>query len=165
MSVSLVVHPLPGAGLGVRAAAWLRGLQVKRLLRRVAGLDTVVLQGRVFVLRARPLGVCKRLVPALIRCSRQFAAWQIDDALYDDLVQVLALGLDTTPQTIEQLTVTPWDLAPVIEQIARINGLPIMEAGRADLGELLTALNSTGMATSPGSSAPPAGSGPTSTTT
>lgn len=164
MTAALVVRPLPGAGLGVRVAAWLRGLQAKRLLRRLAGLDTVVLQGRVFALRARPLGVCRDLIPALLRCSRRFTAWEIDEELYDDLVRVLALGLDTSPATIESLSIPPWELSDVIGQIARINGLPVLEAGRADLGELLTALTSTGTNTSPTSSAPAAGPGPTSTT-
>lgn len=164
MTVSLVISPLPGAGLGARAMAWLRGMQVKRLVRRLAGLDTVVLQGRVFALHARPLGICKQLVPALLSCSRRFTAWELTEALYDDLVRVLSLGLDTAPETIESLSIPPWELTEVIGQIARINGLPVLEAGRADLGELLTALTSTGTNTSPTSSAPAAGPGPTSTT-
>jgi len=81
------------------------------------------------------------------------------------LVQVLALGLNVGPTVIESLSVPAWELSPVIERIARINGLPVMEAGRADLGELLAALTkSTGTAISPGSSAPPAGHGTTSPT-
>lgn len=164
MSAALVVQPLPGAGLGVRVASWVRGLQVRRLLRRLAGADTVVLQGRVFALRARPLGICRDLIPALLRCSRRFTAWELNEALYDDLVSVLALGLNTPPATIESLSIPPWELSKVIEQIARINGLPVLEAGRADLGEILTALTSTGTNTSPTSSAPVAGPGPTSAT-
>lgn len=123
-----------------------------------------MLEGRVFAVRAVPLGVARRMVPALLRCSRRFAAWQIDEAMYDDLVQVLALGLGTSPTVIERLTVPLWDLGPVVEVIARANGLPMMEAGGADLGKLLAAMaTSTGTSSMPSSSAPPAGPGSTST--
>lgn len=142
-----------------------RGLLSRRLLLRLVGVDTVVLEGRVHTLRAVPLGVARELVPAIIRCSRRFAAWEIDEGLYDDLVKVLALGLDTTPREIERLTIPLWDLAPVIERIARVNGLPVLEAG-ADLGKLLAALmSSTGTNSMPSSSAPPVGPGITSTAT
>lgn len=160
---AVIVRPLPGAGFGTRAFSWLRGLRARRLLLKLAGIDSVVLQGRVYTVRARPLGVCRQLVPAIIRCSRRFAQWEIDEALYDDLVQVMSLGLGESPKVIERLSVSPWDLAPVIEQIARVNGLPVLEAGRSDLGELVQALTSTGMSSTPGSSAPPAGPGITST--
>jgi hypothetical protein len=161
---TLTRSPLPGAGFGVRALAWLRGLQARRLVLALVGVDTVVLQGHVFALRARPLGVCRNLVPAIIRCSRRFAAWEMDEVLYDDLVQVLSLGLKVSPRVIEQLSIPPWELAPVIEQIARVNGLPVLEAGRTNLGELVQVLTkSTGTTTSPASSAPPAGPGITST--
>lgn len=163
---ALRLAPLAGAPLGVRLSAALRGLLNRRLLLRLAGVQTVVLEGRVHAVHAVPLGVARQLVPALIRCSRRFAAWQIDEALYDDLVQVLALGLNTAPATIERLTVPLWELAPVVEVIARVNGLPMMEAGGADLGKLLTLLaTSTGTSSTPSSSAPPAGPGSTSTST
>lgn len=166
MAVAMVVRPLPGAGLGVRVRAWARGLRVRRLLQRLAGVETVVLEGCVCTIRARPLRVCRDLVPALIRCSRRFAGMDLDEELYDDLVKVLALGLNVHPQVIEQLTVPLWELTPLVERIARINGLPMVEAGRADLGELLRVLTttSTGTNTAPLSSVPPAGRGPTSTT-
>lgn len=142
-----------------------RGLLSRRLLLRLVGVDTVVLEGRVHTLRAVPLGVARELVPAIIRCSRRFAAWEIDEGLYDDLVKVLALGLGTSPREIERLTIPLWDLAPVIERIARVNGLPVLEAG-ADLGKLLAALmSSTGTNSTPSSSAPPVGPGITSTAT
>lgn len=163
---TIVIRPLPGAGLGVRVAAWLRGISAKRLLRRLTGAETVVLQGRVCIVRARPLGVCRDLVPALIRCSRRFAEWDVNEALYDDLVTVLALGLNVPRTAIEQLTVSPEYLAPVVSCIAQVNGLHSMEAGRAGVGEFLQALmtKSTGTTTAPSSSAPPDGRGLTSTT-
>lgn len=165
MTSVLSLAPLPGAGRLVRLVAWVRGRLNRRLLLRLAGLDAVVLEGRTFVVRAVPLGVARNLVPALIRCSRRFADWQIDEALYDDLVTVLALGLGTPPHTIERLTLPLWELAPVIERIARVNGLPVLEAG-ADMGKLMVALmNSTGTSSTPSSSAPPAGPGTTSTAT
>jgi hypothetical protein len=160
---SLVISPLPGAGLTARLAARVRGLLSRRLLLRLVGIESVMLEGRVHVLRAVPLGVARELVPAIIRCSRRFAGWEIDEGLYDDLVKVLALGLGTTAREIERLTVPLWDLAPVIERIARVNGMPVMEAG-TDLGKALAALmNSTGTGSTPFSSAPPAGPGTTST--
>lgn len=162
---ALVISPLPGAGRVTRLSAMLRGLLSRRLLLKLAGVDCVVLQGRVHVLRAVPLGVARELVPAIIRCSRRFAAWEIDESLYDDLVKVLALGLGTAPRDIERLTIPLWDLAPVIERIARVNGLPVLEAG-ADSGKLLAALmTSTGTSSMPSSSAPPAGPGTTSIAT
>lgn len=162
---ALVLSPLPGAGFRVKLTAMVRGLLSRRLLLRLIGVDTVVLEGRVHTLRAVPLGVARELVPAIIRCSRRFAAWEIDEGLYDDLVKVLALGLGTTPREIERLTIPLWDLAPVIERIARVNGLPVLEAG-ADLGKLLAALmSSTGTNSTPSSSAPPVGPGITSTAT
>ncbi|MBA3034813.1 MAG: hypothetical protein KKF85_03380 [Gammaproteobacteria bacterium] len=163
---ALVIGPLPGAGYGVRLAARLRGLLSRRLLLRLAGIDTVMLEGRVYAVRAVPLGVARCLIPALIRSSRRFAAWQIDEALYDDLVQVLALGLGATPAAIERLAVPLWELGPVVEAIARVNGLPQMEAGGADLGKLLALMTkSTGTNSTPSSSAPPDGPGSTSTST
>jgi len=161
---ALTLAPASGAGVATRLRARLRGLWSRRLLLRLAGVPHVVLEGRVCVVRAVPLGVARTLVPALIRCSRRFAAWQIDEALYDDLVQVLALGLRLPPAAIERLTVPLWELAPVVEAIARVNGLLQMEAGGADLGKLLATLaSSTGTSFTPSSSAPPAGPGSTST--
>lgn len=143
----------------------MRGMLSRRILLRLIGVESVTLQGRVHVLRAVPLGVARELVPAIIRCSRKFSAWEIDEALYDDLVKVLALGLRTTPREIERLTVPLWDLAPIIERIARINGMPVLEAG-TDMGKLVAALmTSTGMNSMPSSSAPPVGAGTTSTNT
>ena len=163
---ALVLSPLPGAGLHVRLHAWARGIFSRRLLLRLAGVDTVVLEGRVHVVRAVPLGVARELVPAIIRCSQRFASWQIDESLYDDFVTVLALGLGTARRDIERLTVPLWDLAPVIDRIARSNGLPVLDAGAPDLGKVLAALmQSTGTSSTPPSSAPPAGPGTTSTVT
>lgn len=162
---ALVLAPLPGAGRAARLAAWLRARLNRRLLLRLAGVDTVVLEGRVHAVRAVPLGVARSLVPALIRCSRRFAEWQIDEDLYDDFVIVLSLGLGTSPDAIARLTIPLWELAPVVERIARVNGLPVLEAG-ADLGKLLAAMTaSTGTPSTPPSSAPPAGAGTTSTAT
>jgi len=161
---TLALAPLPGAGVATRLRARLRGLWSRRLLLRLAGVPHVVLEGRVCVVRAVPLGVARTLVPALIRCSRRFAAWQIDEALYDDLVQVLALGLRLPPAAIERLTVPLWELAPVVSAIAHVNGLAATEAGGADLGKWLATLaRSTGTSSTPSSSAPPAGPGSTST--
>lgn len=143
----------------------MRGLLSRRLLLRLVGIDTVVLEGRVHILRAVPLGIARELVPAILRCSRRFAALEIDEALYDDFVTVLALGLGAPPQQIERLTIPLWQLGPVIEGIARVNGLPKVESG-ADLGKLLAALTqSTGTSFTPSSSASPAGPGITSTAT
>lgn len=162
---ALVISPLPGAGFAVRLTAWVRGLVSRRALLRLAGIETVVLAGRAHALRAVPLGVARELVPAIIRCSRRFAAWEIDESLYDDLVIVLALGLGTSRGEIERLSVSLWDLAPVIDRIARVNGLPVLEAD-SDPGKIVAALmTSTGMSSMPSSSAPPAGPGTTSTTT
>jgi len=162
MMAALVISPLPGAGLTARLAARVRGLLSRRLLLRLVGVESVMLEGRVHAVRAVPLGVARELVPAIIRCSRRFAGWEIDEGLYDDLVKVLALGLGTTPREIERLTVPLWDLAPVVERIARINGMPVVEGG--DPGKVLAALmTSTGTGSTPSSSAPPAGPGNTST--
>jgi hypothetical protein len=163
MAVALAIHPLPGAGLWPRLGARCRSVLSRRLLLRLVGVPTVSLEGRVYAVRAVPLGIARELVPALLRCSRRFAEWQIDEGLYDDFLKVLALGLNASPRVIDRLTVPLWELAPVVEQIARVNGLPMMEAGRSDLGKLLAAMMpSTGMPSSPGSSPAPAGPGSTS---
>ena len=160
----IVLAPLPGAGLHVGLAAWVRGRLSRRLLLRLIGIDAVVLEGRTYAVRAVPLGVARELIPAIIRCAQRFAEWDIGEALYDDLIKVLALGLGTTPRVIERLSIPLWDLAPVMDRIARANGMPVMEAGSADLGKLLAALKqSTGTPSTPSSSAPPAGPGTTST--
>jgi hypothetical protein len=160
---ALALSPLPGAGRLTRLAAVARSLVSRRALLRLAGIETVMLEGRVYAVRAVPLGIARSLVPALIRCSRRFAEWQIDEALYDDMVKVLALGLGAAPAAIERLTVPLWDLGPVVERIARVNGLPMMEVGGADLGELLSTLtHSTGTSSLPSSSAVPAGPSSTS---
>lgn len=161
---AIVIHPLAGTGYLVRLAAFVRGLVSRRVLLRLAGVDTVVLAGRVHAVRPVPLGVARELVPAIVRCSRAFAAWEFSEALYDDMVKVLALGLNVPQARIEALTVSLFDLAPVVDRIARVNGLPVLEAGSPDLGKLLEALtSSTGTSSMPGSSAPPAGPGTTST--
>jgi len=165
MMAAIALSPLPGAGLGPRAAAWARGLLSRRVLLRLAGVEAVVLEGRTYAVRPVPLGVARELVPAIIRCARRFAAWEIDDVLYDDFVTVLALGLGAPRSTIEHLTIPLWDLAPVLDRIARVNALPVVEAG-TDPGKLLAALmTSTGTSSTPSSSAPPVGPGTTSTTT
>lgn len=161
---AVVLTPLPAAGYGTRAVAWLRQRFSRRLALRLLGIPYVVLEGRVYPVRAVPFGVARELVPALLRCSRRFAAWQIDEALYADMVLVLSRGLGTTPAVIDRLTVPLWELGPVVEAIARANGLPQMEAGEANLGKFLEALTkSTGTNSAPSSSAPPAGPGSMST--
>ena len=163
---AIVIAPLPGAGLGVRLAARVRGWLSRRVLLQLLGVQAVVLEGHAYAVRAVPLGVARELVPALVRCSQRFAAGQFDESLYDDLIKALALGLGTTARDIERLTVPLWDLAPVIGAIAEANGLPVMEVGSADLGKLLAALmTSTGTNSTPSSSAPPAGPGTTSIVT
>lgn len=129
------------------------------MLWRLAGVPTVILEGRVIALRPVPLGIARRLVPAIIRCARSFSVWEINEALYDDFVIVLSLGLRLPARVIEQLDVPLWQLAPVIEHIGVVNGLPKVEAGGADLGKLAALMTSTGTNSSPTSSAPPAGPG------
>lgn len=157
---SLVLNPLPGAGFVPRLAARVRRLLSRRLLLRLAGVETVTLEGRVCALRPVPLGVARDLVPALIRCARSFAAWEINEPLYDDFIKTLSLGLGIPPAAIERLSIPLWELAPIVDRIARINGLPTLEAGSADMGKLLALLTkSTGTNSLPGSSAAPAGPG------
>lgn len=160
---AIVIRPLPGSGHFVRIAAFVRGILSRRMLLRLAGVDTVVLAGRVLPVRAVPLGVARELVPAIVRCSKAFAAWEFSEALYDDIVKVLALGLRVPQARIESLTVSLFDLAPVVERIARVNGLPVLEAGSADMGKLIALMAQTGTNSMPGSSAPPDGPGSTST--
>ncbi len=160
---AIFIRPLAGAGYLVRLSALVRRLLSRRVLLRLAGVDTVVLQGAVHVVRPVPLGVARELVPAIVRCSRRFAAWDLDEALYDDLVKVLALGLAVPVARIEALTVSLFDLAPVVERIARVNGMLVLEAGSSDVGKQLVALTQTGTNSMPGSSAPPDGHGSTST--
>ena len=102
------------------------------------------------------------MVPALLRCAKSIAVWEIDEKLYDDFVVTLALGLGVPAKRIERLQVPLWQLAPVVELIARVNGFPEVEAGRADLGKLMAAMTSTGTSSSPASSPTPAGPGSTS---
>lgn len=148
---ALVIPPLPASPLLNRVVAAVRGAISRHLLLRLAGIPTIVLEGHVFAVRAVPLGIARELVPALLRCSQRFAAWQIDEELYDDFAKVLALGLNADPRTIAGLTVPLWNLAPVIEKIAIANGMPLMEAGRTDLGKLIAAQNpSIGMGSTPG---------------
>lgn len=160
---AIVIRPLAGAGYLVRLSALVRGLLSRRVLLKLAGVDTVVLAGRVHAVRPVPLGVARELVPAIVRCSQSFVKWDVSEGLYDDLVQALALGLRVPKRDIEALTVSLWDLTQVLDLIARVNGLQVMEAGRTELGKHLEALTPTGTNSSPGSSAPPAGPGSTST--
>ncbi|OJW77977.1 hypothetical protein [Thiobacillus sp. 65-1402] len=160
---AVVVSVLPGAGVWPRLVAFVRSVFSRRVLLALAGVDTVVLAGHVYAVRARPLGVDRELVPALIRCSQAFVRMEVTDALYDDIVKTLSLGLNAPARQIESHAVSLWDLAPVIDLIARVNGLQTMEAGRADLGKILEVLAQTGTDSMPGSSVPPAGPGTTST--
>jgi hypothetical protein len=156
-----VIRPLPGIGRAARLLVWVRGVFSRRALLRLAGIETVVLAGIVRPVRPVPLGVARELVPAIVRCSQAFATWNVDESLYDDMVKVLSLGLGIAPRQVERLSVSIWDLTRVIDLIARVNGLQVVEAGRADLGKLAEALTS--MNSTPSSSAPPAGPGNTST--
>lgn len=161
---AIVIRPLSGSGYLVRLAAFVRGLVSRRLLLQLAGVDTVLLAGRAHAVRPVPLGIARELVPAIVRCSKAFAAWEFSESLYDDMVKVLALGLNVPQARIEALTVSLFDLAPVVERIARVNGLPVLEAGGSDMGKLMAALTTqTGTNSTPGSSVPPAGPGSTST--
>lgn len=161
MSAPVIIGPAPGAGWLARRASVVRGWFSRRALLRLVGIPVVVLEGRVYGVRPVPLGIARDMVPALVRCSRRFAEWNIDEALYDDLVIVLSRGLQASPQTVAALTVPLWELAPVIEVIARANGMPVVEAtGR--LGEIAALTKSTGMPSSPASSVPPDGPSNTS---
>lgn len=159
---AIVIRPLPGAGVFVSIAAFARSVFSRRVLLKLAGIDTVVLCGRVYPVRAVPLGVARELVPAIVRASQAFVRMNIDDDLYADIVKTLSLGLGASAREIEACPVSLWDLAPVIDLIARVNGLQVMEAGRADLGKILEVLAQTGTSSTPGSSAPPDGHGSTS---
>ena len=155
---TIAVRMLPGTGIASRAAVLLRRIFSRRALLRLSGVTVVTLAGRVYPVRPVPLRVARDLVPAIVRASKAFAAWEFNEALFDDIVRVLALGLGASHKQIESLPVSLFELAPVIEAIAKINGLPVVEAGRADLGKLLAALN-TGTNSTQESSAPPAGPG------
>ncbi|MFV5212789.1 hypothetical protein ACLIIZ_03560 [Azonexus caeni] len=160
MGATIVVSLPRAAGYLARLLAVVRAWLSRRALLRLAGIPVVVLEGRVYGVRAVPFGVARELVPALLRCSQRFAAWQIEEALYDDIVRVLALGLRESPAVIERLTVPLWALAPVIEAIAVANALPVVEAGRADPGKVMAAIL-TGTPLSPPSPQAPAGPGST----
>jgi hypothetical protein len=159
---SIILSPVPGAGIPRRVLACLRGLFSRRALLRLVGVPVVQIEGRVIAVRPVPLGVAREMVPALLRCARSFSAWDINESLYDDFVVVLSVGLRQSRQTVESWTVPLWQLAPVVERIAQVNGLPTVEAGRADLGKFVATMLSTGMDSSPGSSAVPDGPGITS---
>lgn len=159
---ALVIHPLAGAGHFVRLAAFLRRLiPGRRLLLGLVGTETVVIAGCAYAVRPVPLGVARELVPAIVRCSRAFVRFEVTDEMYTDLIKALSLGLGVPAREIERHAVSLWDLAPVIDLIARVNGLQVMEAG--DVGKLLALMTQTGTSSTPGSSAPPAGPGNTLT--
>lgn len=163
MSSPLIIAPLPGVGFYRRIATRLRRVFSRRIALRLCGIEHVALEGRVCAIRPVPLGIARDMVPALLRCARSFCAWDISESLYDDFVTVLSLGLRLPRRVVEGLSVPLWELAPVIERIAKINGLPTVEAGRSDLGKILaTLMSSTGMASSRGSSEAPDGHGSTS---
>ena len=151
MAVELIVSPLPGAGVPRRLSAWARGIVSRRVLLALAGIPAVQIEGRVIALRPVPLGVARDMVPALIRCARSFSVLEVSEALYDDFTTVLSLGLRLPKKKVESFYIPLWQLAPVVERIAEINGLPTVEAGRADLGKFLSAIASTGRDSSPGS--------------
>ncbi len=156
---ALVISPLPGAGYLVRLRAFVRGLFSRRMLLRLAGVPSVLLAGKVYAVRPVPLGRAREMVPAIVRCGKAFAAWEFSEALYDDVIKVLALGLGVPEKQVESLRVSLFQLAPVIDLIAKTNGLLVLEAGSPDMGKLVEALKRTGANSMPGSSAPQAGPG------
>lgn len=166
-----IVKVLPAARIGAKLIARLRALQSCRRLHslcaRTIGAEVVVLAGRVHRVHAVPLSVARELVPAIVRCSQRFSAFEVDESLFDDLIKVLSLGLGVSPGAIERLSVSLWEVAPVIGAIAKANGLPMVEAGSADMGKFLAAMAATetsiGMPSMPPSSAGLAGAGTTST--
>lgn len=157
---TLIIAPLPGVGFARRLWCLLRGLVSRRALFALVGVPCVQIEGQAFAVRPVPLGVARDMVPALLRCSQHFAQWDISEALYDDLVTVLALGLGARRADVAGLAVPLWELGPVVELIAKVNGMPVVEAG--NLGELLALTKSTGTRSSPASSVPPAGPSSTS---
>ena len=157
---TLVIAPLPGVGLGRRLWCALRGLFSRRTLLTLSGVRSVQLEGQVIAVRPVPLGVARNMVPALLRCAKSIAVWELDEQLYDDFVVTLSLGLGVPAKRIEQLNVPLWQLAPVVELIARVNGFP--EAGRAELGKLMAMMTSTGTPSSPAFAPTPDGPGSTS---
>lgn len=160
---ALVIHPLPGAGYLIRLWAFLRGLFSRRVLLRLAGVPSVVLCGRAYAVRPVPLCQARELVPALVRCGKSFAAWDFNEALFDDVVKVLSLGLGAPQKQIESLPVSLFAIAPVVDLIAKTNGLLVLEAGSQDMGKLVEALTRIGTNSTLPSSALPAGPGSTST--
>lgn len=161
-----VITTQRGAGYVRRVLSALRlAIRGRQLLNLLLGFESAVVQGKVYCIRAANLGKARHLVPAVVRCSRRFQAMQIDDELYDDLITVLSLGLSTTRADIESFDVPLWELALLVEQIARVNGLVEREgAGRSEAGKRMASLmRSIGTGSMPGSFQPPAGPGPTST--
>lgn len=132
---------LRAAGRFRRLAAFLR-LRLVWLWFRLDGVGAVVLDGRVYPVRALPLGKSRVLIPAVIRCSRAFAEWRLDDDdLYQDLVTVLSVGLGTSRQRVEGLHTSLFALTGVIRQICEANGLPMVEEG-TDPGKLMALMMS-----------------------
>lgn len=161
-----IISAQRGAGYVRRLLATLRlAFRARQLLNALLGFETAVVQGKVYCIRAANLGMARSLVPAMVRCGRRFEALEIDDSLYEDMVTVLSLGLSTSRQDVESFDVPLWELALLVEQIARVNGLVEREgAGRADAGKRMAMLmRSIGTGSMPGSFRPPAGPGPTST--
>lgn len=143
-----------------RLPALLWGLFYLPLRLKNAGADQVILYGRPHTVLPRPLGVARQLVPLLLRCSQRFAEGEVTEALYDDLILILSLGLGVKARYVESFPISISDLARIYELIARVNGLS-REEGTA-LGGVAALAILTGMSSMPGSSAPPAGPGTTS---
>ena len=114
-----------------------------------------------------PLGRVRKLPIVCNRIYKAFALGLMDDAVSDDIMQVLVLGTGKTVQELDAMPATFEQLQGAVEVITDVAGLKKKASGKAvpegealPPAETLTAGGTTSM---PTSSPAPAGLGTTST--
>lgn len=126
MTAPVVIAPSVGAGWPVRVAARVRRLFSRRVLLRLAGVPTVVLQGHVYAVRAVPLGVARDMVPALLRCSRILGEQHRSIELSEDFIVVLLHGLRVNQSEFKSFKLSIDEQRHVLDEIAWVNGIPVI---------------------------------------
>lgn len=131
--------------------------------------ETVTLGGRRFALEPLPWGKLKRLTAAIQRVGMALAAGVAGDAVFDDLGQVLCLGLGLDPAELDALPTDYHEASNAFRALMRVSGMEaemehaLGEARRRG-AQLAAPASQAGTASTPTPPPTPAGPGANSTT-
>lgn len=107
----------------------------------------ITLAGKEYSISPIPLGLLKVALPAFGRVGVDFANGDLTERTFDDLIIILAAGMEMTTEEVDKIVAPMDDLIVAIEKIATVSGLI---KGGGDPGEASPAAVSIGTSSTAG---------------